>query len=77
MWMHRYSALFSILYLTHSEGIIAYFKICNGRIRKTGDKVKFVGSGKEYEADEIGVLKLDMVPRKELSAGDGITSFPE
>ena len=51
------------------RGIIAYFKICNGRI-KTGDKVKFVATGKEYEADEIGVLKLDMVPRKELSAGD-------
>ena len=51
------------------RGIIAYFKICNGRI-KTGDKVKFVATGKEYEADEIGVLKLDMVPLKELSAGD-------
>ena len=51
------------------RGIIAYFKICNGRIR-TGDKVKFVATGKEYEADEIGVLKLDMVPRNELLAGD-------
>ena len=51
------------------RGIIAYFKICNGRIR-TGDKVKFVATGKEYEADEIGVLKLDMVPRDELLAGD-------
>ena len=51
------------------RGIIAYFKICNGRIR-TGDKVKFVATGKEYEADEIGVLKLDMIPRQELLAGD-------
>lgn len=51
------------------RGIIAYFKIVNGTIR-TGDKVKFVATEKEYEADEIGVLKLDMSPRKELSAGD-------
>ena len=51
------------------RGIIAYFKICNGTIRK-GDMVKFVATGKEYDADEIGVLKLDMVPRPSLSAGD-------
>jgi len=51
------------------RGIIAYFKIMNGVIR-TGDKVKFVATGKEYEADEIGVLKLDMSPRKELGTGD-------
>ncbi|MBR5003570.1 MAG: translation elongation factor 4 [Bacteroidaceae bacterium] len=51
------------------RGIIAYFKICNGTIRK-GDMVKFVATGKEYDADEIGVLKLDMVPRASLSAGD-------
>ena len=37
---------------------------------KSGDKVKFVATGKEYEADEIGVLKLDMAPRKELGVGD-------
>ena len=41
----------------------------NGTIRK-GDKVKFVATGKEYEADEIGVLKLKFEPRKELLAGD-------
>ena len=51
------------------RGIIAYFKIVNGRIRKN-DFVKFVSTGKEYHADEIGVLKLDMVPGQELSAGN-------
>ncbi|MDD6228942.1 MAG: translation elongation factor 4 [Bacteroidales bacterium] len=51
------------------RGIIAYFKIVNGRIR-TDDFVKFVSTGKEYHADEICVLKLDMSPRKELSAGN-------
>ncbi len=51
------------------RGIIAYYKIVNGTIR-TGDHVKFVSTGKEYHADEIGVLKLQMSPRKELSAGN-------
>ncbi|MFA6871301.1 MAG: translation elongation factor 4 [Bacteroidaceae bacterium] len=51
------------------RGIIAYFKIENGTIHK-GDKVKFYNTGKEYEADEIGVLRMEMVPHKELSAGD-------
>ena len=51
------------------RGIIAYFKIENGVIRK-GDKVKFFNTGKEYDADEIGVLKMDMVPRSELRTGD-------
>jgi len=51
------------------RGIIAYFKIENGTIRK-GDLVKFVNTGKEYDADEIGVLKLDMIPTYELSAGN-------
>ncbi len=51
------------------RGIIAYFKIINGTIRP-GDDVKFVSTGKEYDADEIGVLKLDMSPRKQLSAGN-------
>ena len=51
------------------RGIIAYFKIVNGTI-KTGDLVKFVATGKEYDADEIGVLKLDMLPKKALSAGN-------
>lgn len=51
------------------RGIIAYFKIENGTIH-TDDFVKFVSTGKEYHADEIGVLKLEMSPRKELSAGN-------
>ncbi|WP_042370338.1 translation elongation factor 4 [Bacteroides neonati] len=51
------------------RGIIAYFKIKNGVIC-AGDKVKFFNTGKEYAADEIGVLRMDMVPRKELRAGD-------
>ncbi len=51
------------------RGIIAYFRIMNGTI-KTNEWVKFVSTGKEYQADEIGVLKLTQHPRKELSAGD-------
>ena len=51
------------------RGIIAYFKIVNGRISKD-DFVKFVSTGKEYHADEIGVLKLDMSPRETLEAGN-------
>ena len=51
------------------RGIIAYYKIINGTIRKD-DFVKFVSTGKEYHADEIGVLKMDMSPRNELSAGN-------
>ena len=51
------------------RGIIAYFKITNGVIR-TGDHVKFFNTGMEYDADEIGVLKMDMIPRKELRTGD-------
>jgi GTP-binding protein LepA len=51
------------------RGIIAYFKVVNGTMR-TNDFVKFVSTGKEYHADEIGILKLDMQPRKEISAGN-------
>ena len=51
------------------RGIIAYFKIVNGTISKN-DFVKFVSTGKEYNADEVGVLKLDMSPRQSLSAGN-------
>ena len=50
------------------RGIIAYFKVINGSI-KPGDKVKFVSTGKEYDADEIGVLKMKMHPRKEIPCG--------
>ncbi|MCQ2370317.1 MAG: translation elongation factor 4, partial [Paludibacteraceae bacterium] len=51
------------------RGIITYMKIVNGTIH-TGDLVKFVNTGKQYYADEIGVLKLDMEPKKELKCGD-------
>ncbi len=51
------------------RGIIAYFKIINGTIR-TGDLVKFKATGKSYQADEIGVLKLALMPRESLSSGD-------
>ena len=51
------------------RGIIAYFKVVNGTMH-SGDRVRFVNTGKEYNADEIGVLKLDMVPRQTISAGN-------
>ena len=51
------------------RGIIAYFKVVNGTMR-SGDKVRFVNTGKEYDADEIGILKLNMMPRNEISAGN-------
>ena len=51
------------------RGIISYFRIMNGTLH-TGDHVKFVSTGREYNADEVGVLRLNMEPRKELAAGD-------
>lgn len=51
------------------RGIIAYFKVENGVIRE-GDEVKFVATEKEYTADEVGILKIDMQPRKEVRTGD-------
>ena len=51
------------------RGIIAYFKVVNGTM-KSGDRVRFFNTGKEYDADEIGVLKLNMQPTKEISAGN-------
>ncbi len=51
------------------RGIFAYFRVMNGSIRK-GELVKFVATGKEYDADEVGVLKLGPEPRDVLSAGD-------
>lgn len=51
------------------RGVIAYFKVVNGSIRK-GDKVKFFNTGREYEADEIGSLRLGMYPKNEVSTGD-------
>lgn len=51
------------------RGIIAYFRIYNGTIKK-GDRIKFINTGQEYFADEIGVLKLGMEPRNEVQAGN-------
>ncbi|MDQ8003410.1 MAG: translation elongation factor 4 [Pedobacter sp.] len=51
------------------RGIIAYFKVVHGEIKK-GDKVKFINTGKEYLADEVGILKLDMSPRTSVKTGD-------
>lgn len=51
------------------RGIIAYFRIFNGTLR-TGDAVKFINTSLEYDADEIGVLKLKLSPRDEIKAGD-------
>ena len=51
------------------RGIEAYFKIFNGKIQK-GDKVKFIATGKEYFAEEIGVLKINQEPKKTLSTGE-------
>ncbi len=51
------------------RGIIAYFRIFNGTLR-TGDKVKFINTGCQYEADEVGVLKLKLSPKGEIRAGD-------
>ena len=51
------------------RGIIAYFRVKNGVIRK-GDKVKFFNTGVTYNADEVGILKMDISPRPEVKAGD-------
>ena len=51
------------------RGIIAYFRVFNGVIKK-GQQVKFFNTGKTYDADEIGVLKMDLEPKKELASGD-------
>ena len=51
------------------RGIIAYFKVLNGSIRK-GDKVKFVATGMEYDAEEVGVLKMKLCPTDIVSTGD-------
>jgi len=51
------------------RGIIAYFKVVNGEIKK-GDKVKFVNTGSEYFADEVGVLRLNQEPRASIKTGD-------
>ncbi|HEU0227137.1 MAG TPA: translation elongation factor 4 [Arachidicoccus soli] len=51
------------------RGIIAYFRVYNGTIKK-GDKIKFINTGEEYYADEVGKLGIGMIPTKEVKAGD-------
>lgn len=51
------------------RGVIAYFRVMNGVMRK-GARVKFFNTGKEYDADEVGILKLDLVPKNEVKAGN-------
>jgi len=51
------------------RGVIAYFRIFNGTVNK-GDKIRFVNTGNEYHADELGILRMDLEPKKQLSAGD-------
>ena len=51
------------------RGIIVYYRILNGAIKK-GDRIKFIATGAEYEAQEVGVLKLNMTPKNEVCAGD-------
>lgn len=51
------------------RGVIAYFRVVNGTMKK-GDKIKFVATNKVYEADEVGILKMNLEPRDEIKAGD-------
>jgi GTP-binding protein LepA len=51
------------------RGIIVYYRIFNGTLKK-GDKIKFSNTGKEYSADEVGILKIGMMPKNEVKAGD-------
>ncbi|MCQ2169554.1 MAG: translation elongation factor 4, partial [Bacteroidales bacterium] len=51
------------------RGVIAYFKIRNGRIRK-GDKIRFCATGKDYDVEEVGILRMKLVPGTEIGCGD-------
>lgn len=51
------------------RGIIAYYRVINGTIRK-GDKIRFFHTGKNYDANEIGILQMNLMPKEEVSAGD-------
>ena len=60
--------IFDSVYNTF-RGIIAYYRVFHGSIKK-GEEIKFVNTGKTYFADEVGILKMDLSPRKEVRAGD-------
>ncbi|MEM0992049.1 MAG: translation elongation factor 4 [Bacteroidota bacterium] len=51
------------------RGVIAYYKVVNGSIKK-GESIKFVNTGNDYVADEVGILQMDMMPKKEVLTGD-------
>ncbi len=51
------------------RGVIAYFRVINGTLKK-GDKIKFIATNKVYEADEVGILRMNLEPRDEIKAGD-------
>ncbi|MEP7233348.1 MAG: translation elongation factor 4 [Ginsengibacter sp.] len=51
------------------RGIIVYYRVFNGILRK-GERIKFSNTGKEYEADEVGILKIGLLPKPEVKAGD-------
>jgi len=51
------------------RGVVAYYRVFNGTLRK-GDKVKFVNTGREYDADEVGILRLRLEPREQITAGN-------
>ncbi len=51
------------------RGILVYYRILHGKLRR-GDKVKFVSTGQEYDADEVGILKMGLVPKNEVTTGD-------
>ena len=51
------------------RGVIAYFKVRNGRIRK-GDKIRFFATGKEYDVEEVGLLRMKLIPTDEVACGD-------
>jgi GTP-binding protein LepA len=60
--------IFDSVYNTF-RGIIVYYRIMNGFLRK-GEKVRFINAGKDYEAEEVGILKMSLVPKQEVSCGD-------
>jgi len=65
---HLQALIFDSVYNSF-RGIIVYYRIMNGKLKK-GDKVKFVSTGIEYEADEVGILKLSLDPKPEVLTGD-------